>query len=76
EEVCFGKRGKLNPREVSCRRTISCPVDGLPLDDKLHFVEEPLEIVGCEVKTVEAKSDPTSQSSMELQERSRVHVGT
>ncbi|GKF63742.1 hypothetical protein Tco_0187190 [Tanacetum coccineum] len=26
------------------------PLDGLHLDDKLHFVEEPLEIVGREVK--------------------------
>ncbi|GKF61913.1 hypothetical protein Tco_0181967 [Tanacetum coccineum] len=25
-------------------------MDGLHLDDKLHFVEKPLEIVGCEVK--------------------------
>ncbi|GKG39431.1 hypothetical protein Tco_0463576, partial [Tanacetum coccineum] len=25
-------------------------LDGLHLDDKLHFVEEPLEIVGREVK--------------------------
>ncbi|GJT59595.1 hypothetical protein Tco_1003128 [Tanacetum coccineum] len=28
----------------------SVPLDGLHLDDKLHFVEEPLEIVGREVK--------------------------
>ncbi|GKA04045.1 hypothetical protein Tco_0676826 [Tanacetum coccineum] len=27
-------------------KTISLPLDGLHLDDKLHFVEEPLEIVG------------------------------
>ncbi|GJU25889.1 hypothetical protein Tco_1164510 [Tanacetum coccineum] len=26
------------------------PLDGLHLDDKLHFVEEPVEIVGHEVK--------------------------
>ncbi|GJW46049.1 hypothetical protein Tco_0077695 [Tanacetum coccineum] len=39
--VRFGKRGKLNP---------SVPLDGLHLDDKLHFVEEPVEIVGREVK--------------------------
>ncbi|GKC29997.1 hypothetical protein Tco_1037291, partial [Tanacetum coccineum] len=46
------------------------PLDGLHLDDKLHFVEEPLEIVGREVKAVKAKPNPSSQSSMELQERS------
>nr|GFB64702.1 putative reverse transcriptase domain-containing protein [Tanacetum cinerariifolium] len=26
------------------------PLDGLHFDDKLHFVEEPVEIVDCEVK--------------------------
>nr|GEZ31942.1 hypothetical protein [Tanacetum cinerariifolium] len=39
--VRFGKRGKLNP---------SRSVDGLNFDDKLHFVEEPMEIVDREVK--------------------------
>ncbi|GJR68812.1 putative reverse transcriptase domain-containing protein [Tanacetum coccineum] len=49
--VRFGKRGKLNPRYVGPFKTnISRSVDGLHLDDKLHFVEEPLEIVGREVK--------------------------
>ncbi|GJV32560.1 hypothetical protein Tco_1392960 [Tanacetum coccineum] len=45
-------------REVSCRRTISRPVDGLPLDDKLHFVEEPLGIVGREVKRLKRSRIP------------------
>ncbi|GJT02648.1 putative reverse transcriptase domain-containing protein [Tanacetum coccineum] len=39
--VHFGKWGKLN---------LAVPLDGLHLDDKLHFVKEPLEIVGGEVK--------------------------
>ncbi|GJV99925.1 hypothetical protein Tco_1555177 [Tanacetum coccineum] len=26
------------------------PLDGLHIDDKLHFVEEPVEIMDCEVK--------------------------
>ncbi|GJV80617.1 putative reverse transcriptase domain-containing protein [Tanacetum coccineum] len=29
---------------------LAVPLDGLHLDDKLHFIEEPLEIVGREVK--------------------------
>ncbi|GJT23522.1 hypothetical protein Tco_0893459 [Tanacetum coccineum] len=41
----FRQTGKLNPR-----RTLPFPLDGLNLDDKLHFVEEPVEIVGREVK--------------------------
>ncbi|GKG35812.1 hypothetical protein Tco_0440966, partial [Tanacetum coccineum] len=85
--VCFGKRGKLNPRYVGPFKVIerigevayklelpeelrrvhntfhvsnlkkchadeplAVPLDGLNLDDKLHFVEEPVEIVGREVK--------------------------
>ncbi|GJR00870.1 hypothetical protein Tco_0523854 [Tanacetum coccineum] len=44
--VRFGKRGKLNPSD----EPLAVPLDGLHLDDKLHFVEEPLEIVGREVK--------------------------
>nr|GEU54981.1 putative reverse transcriptase domain-containing protein [Tanacetum cinerariifolium] len=49
--VQFGKRGKLNPRYVGpfkkCHadETLAIPLDGLHVDDKLHFVEEPIEIV-------------------------------
>nr|GFC64631.1 putative reverse transcriptase domain-containing protein [Tanacetum cinerariifolium] len=46
------------------------PLDGLHFDDKLHFVEEPVEIVDRKVKKVEAKLNPISQGSMELQTRS------
>ncbi|GJU99005.1 putative reverse transcriptase domain-containing protein [Tanacetum coccineum] len=64
--VRFGKRGKLNPRYVgpfkvlekiggvlyssNFLKRLTVPLDGLHLDDKLHFVEEPVEIVGREVK--------------------------
>ncbi|GKG42092.1 hypothetical protein Tco_0473843, partial [Tanacetum coccineum] len=51
-------------------------LDGLHFDDKLQFVEEPIEITDREVKLVEAKPYPISQGSMELQERSRVYMGT
>ncbi|GKF97434.1 hypothetical protein Tco_0293255, partial [Tanacetum coccineum] len=29
---------------------LAVPLDGLHVDDKLHFVEEPVEIIDCEVK--------------------------
>nr|GFB28836.1 putative reverse transcriptase domain-containing protein [Tanacetum cinerariifolium] len=54
--VRFGKRGKLNPRYVGpfkkCHadEPLAVPLDGLHFDDKLHFVEEPVEIVDREVK--------------------------
>ncbi|GKB84123.1 putative reverse transcriptase domain-containing protein [Tanacetum coccineum] len=42
-----------------CFRTITVPLDGLNLDDKHHFVEEPVEIVGLEVKRyTHASLDP------------------
>nr|GEU73204.1 putative reverse transcriptase domain-containing protein [Tanacetum cinerariifolium] len=54
--VHFGKRGKLNPKYVGpfkkCHadEPLAVPLDGLHFDDKLHFVEEPVEIVDWEVK--------------------------
>ncbi|GKG08975.1 hypothetical protein Tco_0334807, partial [Tanacetum coccineum] len=47
-----------NLKKCHADEPLAVPLDGLHLDDKLHFVE------------VEAKSDPISQGSMELQERS------
>nr|GEZ36082.1 putative reverse transcriptase domain-containing protein [Tanacetum cinerariifolium] len=34
------------------------PLDGLPFDDKLHFVEEPVEIRDCEVKWLKQSRIP------------------
>ncbi|GJS38272.1 putative reverse transcriptase domain-containing protein [Tanacetum coccineum] len=87
EVVCFGKRGKLNPRYVGPFKVLEkfgsvayklelpkelsrvhntfhvsnlkkcyddeplvVPLDGLHIDDKLHFIEEPVEIMDREVK--------------------------
>nr|GFA61031.1 putative reverse transcriptase domain-containing protein [Tanacetum cinerariifolium] len=61
EVVRFGKRGKLNPRvhntfhvsnlkKCHADEPLAVPLDGLHFDDKLHFVEEPVEIVDREVK--------------------------
>ncbi|GJX57096.1 hypothetical protein Tco_0286993 [Tanacetum coccineum] len=59
--VRFGKRGKLNPRVHSTFHVsnlkkcysdepLTIPLDGLHIDDKLRFVEEPIEILDQEVK--------------------------
>ncbi|GJR21004.1 hypothetical protein Tco_0064506 [Tanacetum coccineum] len=46
--VRFGKRGKLNPRYVGPFNAVL--LEGLHVDVKLHFVEEPVEIMDREVK--------------------------
>ncbi|GJR64976.1 putative reverse transcriptase domain-containing protein [Tanacetum coccineum] len=46
--IRFGERGKLNP----------VPLDGLHFDDKLHFVEEPVEIMDREVKRLKRSRIP------------------
>ncbi|GJW93461.1 putative reverse transcriptase domain-containing protein [Tanacetum coccineum] len=59
--VRFGKRGKLNPRVHSMfhvsnlkrcysNEPLAVSLDGIHIDDKLHFMEEPVEIMDREVK--------------------------
>ncbi|GJX02250.1 putative reverse transcriptase domain-containing protein [Tanacetum coccineum] len=44
EVIHFGKRGKLNPSPLAI------PLDEIHIDDKLHFVKEPVEIMDRKVK--------------------------
>nr|GFA76057.1 putative reverse transcriptase domain-containing protein [Tanacetum cinerariifolium] len=39
-----------NLKKCHADEPLAIPLDGLHFDDKLHFVEEPVEIVDCEVK--------------------------
>ncbi|GKC97840.1 hypothetical protein Tco_1168115, partial [Tanacetum coccineum] len=39
-----------NLKKCHADKPLAVPLDGLHLDDKLHFVKEPLEIVGRKVK--------------------------
>ncbi|GJV11450.1 hypothetical protein Tco_1352991 [Tanacetum coccineum] len=59
--ILFGKWGKLNPRVHSTfhvsnlkkclsEEPLVIPLDEIHIDDKLHFVEEPVEIMDHEVK--------------------------
>nr|GEY66002.1 putative reverse transcriptase domain-containing protein [Tanacetum cinerariifolium] len=45
---------------------LEIPLDEIHIDDKLHFVEEPSEIMDREVKQIEAKSHPHYQGLMKL----------
>nr|GFB71615.1 putative reverse transcriptase domain-containing protein [Tanacetum cinerariifolium] len=39
-----------NLKKCHANEPLAVPLDGLHFDDKLHFVEEPVEIMDCEVK--------------------------
>ncbi|GJZ28517.1 putative reverse transcriptase domain-containing protein [Tanacetum coccineum] len=61
--VRFGKRGKLNPRYVGPFKCLSdesliIPLEELRVDDKLHFVEEPVEVMDCEIKQLKRSRIP------------------
>ncbi|GJT53120.1 putative reverse transcriptase domain-containing protein [Tanacetum coccineum] len=71
--TCFGKRGKLNPRfhisnlkKCLSDETLIIPLDEIQIDDKVHFVEEPIEIMDREVKRLKQRHIPYCQGSMEL----------
>nr|GEX24509.1 putative reverse transcriptase domain-containing protein [Tanacetum cinerariifolium] len=56
EVIRFGKKGKLFPRYVRpfkkcyADEPLAVPLDGLHFNDKLYFVEEPVEIMDREIK--------------------------
>nr|GFC02966.1 hypothetical protein [Tanacetum cinerariifolium] len=47
-----------NLRKRHADKPLAVPLDGLHFDDKLHFVEEPVEIVDCEVKRLKQSRIP------------------
>nr|GEY87145.1 putative reverse transcriptase domain-containing protein [Tanacetum cinerariifolium] len=67
--VRFGKREKLNPRvhntfhvsnlkKCHADEPLTVSLDGLHFEEKLYFVEEPVEIVNCEVKRLKRSRIP------------------
>nr|GFB30776.1 hypothetical protein [Tanacetum cinerariifolium] len=46
----FWQTGEVEPKKCHADEPLAVPLDGLHFDDKLHFVEEPVEIVDREVK--------------------------
>nr|GEX08546.1 putative ribonuclease H-like domain-containing protein [Tanacetum cinerariifolium] len=70
--VRFGKRRNLNLRvhntfhvsnlkKYHADEPLSVPLDGLHFDDKLHFVEKPVEIVDREVKRLKQSQIPLAK---------------
>nr|GEX36531.1 reverse transcriptase domain-containing protein [Tanacetum cinerariifolium] len=62
--VCFGKRGKLNPRYIGpfkkclSDEPLEISLDEVHIDDKLYFVKEPVEVMDLEVKRLEQSHIP------------------
>ncbi|GKF50868.1 hypothetical protein Tco_0147335 [Tanacetum coccineum] len=68
--VHFGKRGKLNPSRVhntfhvsNLKKCLSdeslvIPLEELRVDDKLHFMEEPVEVMDREIKQLKRSRIP------------------
>ncbi|GKB78062.1 putative reverse transcriptase domain-containing protein, partial [Tanacetum coccineum] len=64
--ICFGKRGKLNPsmfhvsnlKKCLFNEPLAISLDEIHIDHKLHFVEEPVEIMDREVKRLKKSQIP------------------
>nr|GFB70057.1 putative reverse transcriptase domain-containing protein [Tanacetum cinerariifolium] len=59
--VRFGKQGKLNPRYVrpfKAGEPLVMPLEGIHVDDRLQFVEEPVEIMEREIKRLKRSRIP------------------
>ncbi|GJX97973.1 putative reverse transcriptase domain-containing protein [Tanacetum coccineum] len=76
---------KLNPRYVGSFKVLekkcyadealAIPLDGLHIDDKLHFVEEPVEIMDREVKRLKQKPYPNCQVTLSTNIPLRPNLG-
>ncbi|GJW26158.1 hypothetical protein Tco_0039969 [Tanacetum coccineum] len=66
--IRFGKQGKLNPcyigpfkilaKKCSSDESLVIPLDEIHIDDKLYFIEEPVEIMDREVKRLKQSRIP------------------
>ncbi|GKF99169.1 hypothetical protein Tco_0297952 [Tanacetum coccineum] len=48
----------LNLKKCYADEPLAVSLDGLHIDDKLYFVEEPIEIIDCEVKRLKQSCIP------------------
>nr|GEY37691.1 putative reverse transcriptase domain-containing protein [Tanacetum cinerariifolium] len=64
--IRFRERGKLNPSTFNVLNLKKClsdeslviPLDEIQVDDKLHFIEEPVKIIDREVKYLKQSRIP------------------
>ncbi|GKG07518.1 hypothetical protein Tco_0330487, partial [Tanacetum coccineum] len=70
-----------NLKKYHADEPLAVPLDGLHLDDKLHFVEKPVEIVGREVKRLKRSRIPlvkvrwNSNRVLSLRGNARINPG-
>nr|GFA47460.1 hypothetical protein [Tanacetum cinerariifolium] len=64
-EALYGRKGRtfwqmreVKPQKRHADEPLAVPLDGLHFDDKLHFVEEPVEIMDREVKRLKRSRIP------------------
>ncbi|GJX54537.1 hypothetical protein Tco_0282906 [Tanacetum coccineum] len=77
--ICFGIQGKLsrvhntfhvsNLKKCYADEPLAIPLDGLHFDDKLHFVEEPVEIMDREVKRLRQSRVPIFKEISKVQDK-------
>ncbi|GJY97946.1 putative reverse transcriptase domain-containing protein [Tanacetum coccineum] len=66
--IHFGKWGKLSPRyKCLADENLVIPLEEIQLDDKLHFIEEPVEIMDSEVKRLKQSRIPIVKVRWNLQ---------
>ncbi|GJS48050.1 putative reverse transcriptase domain-containing protein [Tanacetum coccineum] len=56
--IRFGKREKLNQRYIRPFKPLAIPLDEIHIDDKLHLIEEPVEIMDREVRRLKQSRIP------------------
>ncbi|GKF85936.1 hypothetical protein Tco_0253763 [Tanacetum coccineum] len=54
----FWKTGKVEPEKCLSDEPLAVPLDEIHIDDKLYFVEEPVEILDREVKNLRQSRIP------------------
>ncbi|GJU14422.1 hypothetical protein Tco_1142388 [Tanacetum coccineum] len=65
-----------NLKKCHADEPLAVPLDGLHFDDKLHFVEEPVEIVDREVKRLKRCPNPVVMVRWKIRAQGCVYVGT
>nr|GFC56102.1 putative reverse transcriptase domain-containing protein [Tanacetum cinerariifolium] len=58
-----------NLKKCQADEPLAVPLDGLHFDDKLYFVEKPVEIVDCEVKQLKQSRIPLVKEPVEIVNR-------